>query len=297
MEVTADWDRVSRLLECFADIAPHAEDNAFPILGSESSSLIGNPKVLAMFEEMLPEVLYWSKREAPSAVRKRLRTAQMRAWSRVLARRDLLRDLAEAPRDVALTNEGYGHGGFFALKTCDVAHARFDGREMAPTRREVFTAFDAALVLPYDPVQDCVLLVEQFRIAPHLRGSRTAWVLEPIAGLVDAGEEPEEAARREAEEEAGLALKSLELIARGYPSPGASTEFYHMFLGLADLPESAEGLGGLDAEGEDIRAHRMTFDAFLEMVDINRLSAMPLAMMGHWLARHRPRLRQAAGAA
>lgn len=83
------------------------------------------------------------------------------------------------------------------------------------------------IVLTYDPVHDRVLLVEQFRAGPLARQEENPWRLEPIAGLIDRGETPEEAGLREAHEEAGLTLSRLELVARSYPSPVISTEFFH----------------------------------------------------------------------
>ena len=73
----------------------------------------------------------------------------------------------------------------------------FGGGQSAPLLREVFVATDAALVLPYDPLRDRVLLVEQFRMGPYGRGDPRPFLLEPVAGRIDAGETPEEAARRE----------------------------------------------------------------------------------------------------
>ena len=48
--------------------------------------------------------------------------------------------------------------------------------------------------------------------------------LEPVAGVIDPGETPEDAARREAAEEARLTLGELLPVAEYYPSPGALAE-------------------------------------------------------------------------
>jgi len=112
-----------------------------------------------------------------------------------------------------------------------------------------------------------------------------------VAGRIDPGETPEETARREALEEAGLELKGLEFVSRSYASPGNSTEFYHIYVGLADLPEEVAGIAGLDEENEDIRGHVMTFEEALALADADRLQAAPLVLAINWLARHRDRLR------
>ncbi|WP_289085984.1 LLM class flavin-dependent oxidoreductase, partial [uncultured Sulfitobacter sp.] len=167
---------------------------------------------------------------------------------------------------------------YFALNEYHLAHERFDGTMTDVLERAVFVATDAALVLPYDPVRDRVMLVEQLRMGPVARGDRAQWQLEPIAGRVDPGESPEDAAHREAQEEAGLTLRKLEKIAEVYASPGDSTEFFYIYLGLADLPDDSTGVNGLEAENEDIRSHLIGFDALMTMVDQLEAANAPLVI-------------------
>jgi nudix-type nucleoside diphosphatase (YffH/AdpP family) len=136
-----------------------------------------------------------------------------------------------------------------------------------------------------------VLVVEQIRLGPVVRGDRTQWQLEPIAGRVDAGETPEEAVRREAVEEAGLKLGALEKIGEVYPSPGTSSEFYYLYLGLADLTDDSAGTGGLADENEDIRSRVMSFDELMMRVESFDIANAPLGMAAYYLAYHRDRLR------
>ncbi len=136
-----------------------------------------------------------------------------------------------------------------------------------------------------------VLLVEQIRMGPLARGDHTCWQLEPIAGHIDPGETPQAAARREALEEAGITLGTLEPVGNVYASPGNATEFFHIFVGLADLPDHIIGTGGLASEGEDIRSHLMSFDDLMALADAQALANAPLVASAYWLARHRERLR------
>jgi len=188
------------------------------------------------------------------------------------------------------------HLGFFELRELELSHPRFDGTRSPWLRREVFCAGDAVIVLPYDPVRDRILLVEQFRMGPFARGARRPWMLEPVAGFVDAAEAPADAARREAREEAGLALGPLLTIASYYPSPGASTEFFHSYLALCDLPDLEERCGGLASEHEDIRLHLLTFSEAMELIRSGEADVGPLITALLWLERERPRLRAEAGA-
>lgn len=186
---------------------------------------------------------------------------------------------------------GQPYKGFFRIDPFRLRYRRFDGEWSAPLERECFIAFDVALVLPYDPVLDKVLLIEQMRFGPIHRGDPAPWVLEAVAGVVDAGESPEEAARREAVEEAGVTLSELLPAARGYASPGYTTEFYHSFVGLCDLSGRDKGMGGLDEEHEDIRSHVVPFDQAMALVETGEINALPLAMLINWVAARRDSLR------
>jgi len=186
------------------------------------------------------------------------------------------------------------HEGYFLTREYQLRYPGFDGAPSPLVNREVFVATDAAIVLPYDPVHDRVLLVEQFRMGPYGRGDPRPWMLEPVAGRVDAGETPEQTARRECTEEAGVELRALELISRHYCTPGTSTEYFHIFLGLCDLPRSGQGLGGLASENEDIRTHVISYDRAMSLLDTGEADNGPLVLSLIWLSRERERLRSAA---
>ena len=216
-----------------------------------------------------------------------------RAWARQLAAKPAPQTLRAdmTARDVEFTAERPGYDGFFRMRAFSLRHRTFGGGWSEVMDREAFVAFDAALVLPYDPATDRVLLIEQMRYGPLMRGDPAPWVLEPVAGLVDAGETPEECARREAEEEAGMTLGRMLPMPKVYASPGYTSEFFHCFLGLCDLSTREGGLGGLDTEHEDIRSHVISFDAAMALLDSGEVNAGPLAMMLLWLARERSNLR------
>jgi len=192
---------------------------------------------------------------------------------------------------IEITGRDRVYAKFFALDEISLRHETFDGAMSEEIDRAVFVSADAALVLPYDPARDRVLLVEQIRMGPLARGDHTCWQLEPIAGHIDPGETPQAAARREALEEAGLTLGALEPVGNVYASPGNATEFFHIFVGLADLPDHIIGTGGLASEGEDIRSHLMSFDDLMALADAQALANAPLVASAYWLARHRERLR------
>lgn len=219
-----------------------------------------------------------------------------RAWARIQGARGapatLRRDAR--PEDIELSPRPTGFDGFFRVRHFDLRHRRFDGSWSDWFQRETFVAFDAALVLPYDPKTDQVLLIEQLRYGPIWRDDPVPWTLEPIAGLVDAGEPPADTARREAVEEAGLELGSLQRMFSSYPSPGYSSEYFHCFLGVCDLTRPLKPNDGLADENEDIRSHILPFDRAMALIDTGEITALPLTAMLLWLAGHREHLRASA---
>lgn len=181
--------------------------------------------------------------------------------------------------------------GFFAVEERQLTHALHEGGESRAMIREGFIMGDAVVVLPWDPVRDRVMVIEQFRFAPALRGDPQPWLLEPVAGRVDAGETVEAAARREALEEADLHLNRLVPCFHAYPSPGAVCEFLYQFIGIADLPDGCAGIHGLDGEAEDIRGHLLPRAQLSKMVDAGEITNGPLATLSLWLDARADRLR------
>ena len=194
------------------------------------------------------------------------------------------------PEDFEVVTRHPPHGSFFRLQSLDVTHRRFDGEKSDVLSREAFFGVDAAILLPYDPIRDRILLVEQTRVGPAARQDPNPWMLEPIAGIVDARETPDQAARREALEEAGLELKHLEPAGTYYPSPGSSTDYFYSYVGLCDLPMSSSYLGGLDDEAEDLRLHPIDRENAMVLASSGEIAAGPLLHLLYWLAYHRDRL-------
>ncbi len=182
-------------------------------------------------------------------------------------------------------NKSTVYQGFFSVEEHSLSYRKFNDEQSAVVTRSALISSDAVIVLPYDPINDRVLLIEQFRTGPYVKGDEAPWVLEPIAGLIDAGETPESAGLREAQEEAHLEIKTLELVARSYPSPGISTEFFHQYLGIVEILESSNLI-------EDIRSHIFEYEQFFEMIESGKVKVGPLILLGLWLSKNRNRLRK-----
>lgn len=224
-------------------------------------------------------------------IRARLGSLRVTEASRLRALVAVARDQRLGSGEVVPVEMRMAHAGFFALEERRISYRRFDGRMSETVRREIFVSGDAVTVLPYDPLRDRVLLIEQMRMGPFGRGDPLPWQLEAIAGRIDPGETPENCARREAVEEAGLALGALEKVAEYYPSPGAMTEYLYSYVALCALPDGVAGVFGVAGEAEDIRGHLIGFDRFMGLVSSGEVSNAPLLLTALWLQRERGRLR------
>lgn len=294
--------RLRFLLDVFELELGPVETAAGPILtpramGAARAAIIGpvwQDRWGALTAALAEDVLALIDERAAAEIAPRLGAMRVRSASRLAAGASpaptALRRRS-APGDIALRRRHQPYAQFFAVEEFDLCHARFEGGMGPEINRAVFISGDAVTVLPYDPSRDRLLLIEQFRAGPLARGDVQPWLLEAVAGRVDPGESPEEAARREAKEEAGIDLGPLLQVAGYYPSPGAKSEYLWSYIALADLPDGSAGLHGLADEAEDIRGHIVSFDQAMGLVRTGEVNNAPLLLSLLWLERERPRLR------
>lgn len=130
--------------------------------------------------------------------------------------------------------------------------------------REIFERGNAVGVLLYDPKLDRFVMIEQCRPGA-LKDKQSPWLLEIIAGMVEEGEDPHEVAHREASEEAHIAIDGLIEMPGYWVSPGGTTEFVDLFLGLVDSSNLVE-YAGLDDEHEDIKVLAIERQEMLQLL-------------------------------
>jgi ADP-ribose diphosphatase len=204
--------------------------------------------------------------------------------------------LAEIPPhpDLEITGVEIGFSRFLRVDVVRFRHRLFSG-EWSPERRyDVLRRGDAVAIVLYDPDRDLLVLVEQLRLPPVYSGF-SPWQIEVVAGLVEAGETHEAVARRETEEEAGIALiGELIPIQRYLPSPGASDESVILFCGRVDA-RLAHGIHGKPDEEEDIRVVVKPWAEIEAMVDAGQIGTGHTLVCLYWLLRHRERVRAAWG--
>ncbi len=195
--------------------------------------------------------------------------------------------------DVTILSEQLAWSGRFQVEIVRFRQRRFDGAWSGDRTWELFCRGRAAAVLPYDPMTDRVALIEQFRL-PALAAGMPPFMMEVPAGLCDGNDPGEPTARREAQEEAGLAIGAMHRVGEFLLTAGGSDERCELFVGQADLAEApAPGSHGLASEEEDIRVHilpaEQAIGAAADGAYPNSVTAIALL----WLGIRRDRLRTA----
>lgn len=180
--------------------------------------------------------------------------------------------------------------GFFRVEKYRLKHTLFGGGWSAEITRELFVRGSCVAVLLYDPDADKVVLIEQFRAGAILNPDKT-WLVEIVAGAIEAGEIAEEVAYRESWEEAGCEIQQLMVINEFYTTPGGSSEWITLFCGKVDSTQVG-GIHGLDHEDEDILVRAVDFDEVYHMLENGEIdSAIPIIAI-QWLALNKQKLKQ-----
>ncbi|WP_288655720.1 ADP-ribose diphosphatase [Pantoea sp. UBA6567] len=192
--------------------------------------------------------------------------------------------------DVEIIARDTRYDGFFSIVSYRFRHRLFNGGMSGEVVREVFERGHAAVLLPYDPLRDEVVLIEQIRI-PALDSSATPWLLEMVAGIIEPGETPEEVVRREAQEEAGLNVGRVKPVISYLASPGGTSERLSVLVGEVDA-SLAEGNHGLEEENEDILVHVVSRKQAYRWVEEGIIDNAASVIALQWLALHHETLRR-----
>ena len=175
--------------------------------------------------------------------------------------------------------------GFIQVEKVSLRHRLFGQDHYSKTlQRELVHRPEAAGVLIYNDQQQQFALIEQFRIGA-LDDADSPWQLEIIAGVLYGDETPETCLYREALEEAGCELFDLEPLFSFYPSAGACSELFHLYVAQAHLPAHGSIFGMAD-EGENIQLHVFDYQDLTELLTTGRLKNAPVIMALQWLEQH-----------
>ena len=184
-------------------------------------------------------------------------------------------------RKVEIENERTVFKDIFTITETHLRFEQFKGQMSQPVRRLVFERGDSVAALLLNRDTQRVILIEQFRYPTYEKGP--GWLYEVVAGMIDKGEQPEDAMRREIREEIGYQTHDLTHIATFYVSPGGSSErilLYYAEVGDADRTSSG---GGKASEHEDIQQVELTLPELWKMLENDEITDAKTLIAVQWL--------------
>jgi len=156
--------------------------------------------------------------------------------------------------------------GYFKLTETRLRFVKNDGSMSREVSRLNLDRPDASAVLLYNPGEDSLVLVRQFRYSVYVGGDG-GWMTEIVAGTLAPGDDPEQAAVREVMEETGYKVEHLRHLCTFYPSPGGCSEKCFLYAAVVDEAMKTGPGGGAPGEEEDIEVVDMPASAALEMLE------------------------------
>lgn len=141
---------------------------------------------------------------------------------------------------------------------------------------------DASVILLHDKERQKVILISQFRYPVSEKSSEN--ILEIVAGKVDEGETPQQAALREIEEETGYVVpaEQLKFLTSAYVSPGYSTERFHFFYAEVTSGNKTAKGGGMEEENESIDLVELPVADFLKQVKDGTINDAKTILAALW---------------
>jgi GDP-mannose pyrophosphatase NudK len=153
---------------------------------------------------------------------------------------------------------------WYTLKKYTYEILKPDGIRQIQTR-EVYDRGNGAVILLYNQEFKTVILTRQFRLPSFVNGNRKGVLIEACAGLLD-HDNPEEAIKRETEEETGYRIKDVRKIFDSYMSPGSVSEILYFFIAEYAPSMKVHAGGGIEHEQEDIEVLEISFDKAYGMI-------------------------------
>lgn len=132
--------------------------------------------------------------------------------------------------------------------------------------REAYDRGNGAAILLYNRENKTVILTRQFRMPTYTNGNETGMMIEVCAGLLDE-RNPEDAIKRETEEETGYKVSKVRKVFEAYMSPGSVTEILYFFVAEYTKDMKISDGGGLAHDQEDIEVLEIPFTSALEMIE------------------------------
>lgn len=197
------------------------------------------------------------------------------------------------PRKVEIIEETQDYKrAIFKITAAELRHETFEGTMTDKMTRLNLERGDAVAAIIHNVEDDTILLVEQFRY-PTYHKTQDGWIYELPAGIVEAGEDPENTMMREIEEETGYAVDALHHLYTFFLSPGGSSERIFLYYGRLTNTEKVSQGGGLNQrEHEYIQTTTMRVSDALKKLRAREFIDAKTILALQWLDMNRLRLDQ-----
>lgn len=174
--------------------------------------------------------------------------------------------------------------GWSTLKEYIINYKRRDGQIEQHTR-EIYDSGDGAAVLLYQPLTRKILLIRQFRLPVLLNGHPDGFIIECCAGMLDKMN-PEEAIKKEIEEETGYSVTYVKKIYEAFATPGAHKEKIYFYVAQYDDNMKIHNGGGDVSEQEDIEILEYGYDEISKLLDSGTIIDAKTIILLQWAIMH-----------
>ena len=177
---------------------------------------------------------------------------------------------------------------WYTLRRADFAYRDATGN-WNNEQREAYDRGNGATILLVDWGRQTVVLTRQFRMPAYLNGHKDGMLIEAPAGLLDTddADDTDTAIRREAEEETGYRVRSIERLFELFMSPGSVTERVAFFAAEYTPDDRVSAGGGVAQEGERIEVLELDLADALERVRTGEINDAKTVLLLQWAERQR----------
>lgn len=172
------------------------------------------------------------------------------------------------------------------FKECQIEHSRHEGG--APIKREtlIMEYPNSVAVIAYDPVNDCLALVEQFRsgafLSPLHEPDASPWLAEVVAGSAPETVPLIDTARQEVQEELGCEVKDIFEVFRYFTNPALLTTQTTLFCAQVERLCNTD-VRGDDAYGENLKPIWLPLDAAQSWIEGGMIRDAMTLVSVQWL--------------
>jgi GDP-mannose pyrophosphatase NudK len=188
-------------------------------------------------------------------------------------------------KKVRIVREELLSDNWYSLKKYDFEILQRDGSWQKQTR-EVYDRGNGAAILLFNTQKKTIILTRQFRLPSFVNKNEDGYLIEACAGLLDK-DNPEEAIKRETEEETGYRIKDVRKIFEAYMSPGSVSEILYFFIAEYRDDMKVHKGGGVTHEQEDIEVIEIGFEQALTKMETGEIRDAKTIMLLQWMVIHK----------